>query len=343
MSIAAIIITVLVIARSAVSEDSHLSIPDLISFQNAPTNLYPEGFVHDVRNNRFLISSLAYGSLSTLSYTGVVEHVAAPFDSELAMSGLGLEIDYARNRVVFVACNMQTGASGIVAFDLTTWKLLFVSYPPGAPAFDDVAFDKEGNAYVTGLFRGEVFKVTTSGEISLFTTIPPSYPEVDFSLNGIVSVEHAGRAYLVVGSLNTIRSAPFPFPHPSSFYKVSLLDGSYEQIAVAGGASIFGADGMQISKDRNDIYVVTTDRLFKLTSRDDWNSARLAAGAEIKSPENNNPGSTAGDFVGNDFYVVEGYLKELVTTGPQGRTAYWATKVVVHERQADEQDGHDEL
>lgn len=106
-------------------------------------------------------------------------------------------------------------------------------YPEG------VAVDKSGNVFVSMSFRGEIWKVTPQGDVSVL------YSGLDGSGFGVVglAVDAAGDVYAAVASLN---------PATQGVYRINR-DGATADL-LPGTESLFFADGLAFDK-RGNLYI----------------------------------------------------------------------------------------
>jgi hypothetical protein len=68
--------------------------------------LYPEGVSHDARGERFLVTSLRFGTVGTVKYNGTY----SPFiESDNLVSTIGIKVDQARKRVLVAVSDPGAG------------------------------------------------------------------------------------------------------------------------------------------------------------------------------------------------------------------------------------------
>ena len=104
-------------------------LPDVIRFKKPA--LYPEGLEYDVKNNRFLVTSLHEGTVGTVTPDGQYQVL---FQDSHMVSAIGIRVDKMRDRVL--VCNSDPGVSlhtkkenqgklaGLAVFQLSTGKLI---------------------------------------------------------------------------------------------------------------------------------------------------------------------------------------------------------------------------
>ncbi|KAL1142814.1 hypothetical protein V6Z11_A11G120400 [Gossypium hirsutum] len=129
----------------------------------------------DDQGRRFLVSFLE-GGVGEIhvpqNYTRdvVLQEVTVVKDSDLTGNASnGIALDRPRNRLlVAVADVLGNRYSGLAAYDLSTWKRLFLTKLSGPgdekSMADDVAVDADGNAYVTDVKGSKIWKVGVDGK-----------------------------------------------------------------------------------------------------------------------------------------------------------------------------------
>ncbi|WCJ22322.1 Calcium-dependent phosphotriesterase superfamily protein [Euphorbia peplus] len=239
----------------------------------------------DDLNRRFIVSFFENGlgeirvpDGDDQSSGGVLEEVTVVKDVDLAgNSSLGIAFDRPRNRVlVAVADVLRNKYSALAAYDLSTWKRLFLtqlSGPSDAKAFaDDVAVDPEGNAYVTDVVGSQIWKVGKDGE--LLTPIKsPLFIQKQWyqnlvGLNGIVY--HPDGFLLVVHTFS------------GKLFKVDLSkdEESVKLVNVNGGSLIMGDGILLLSPSKLVVAGNPSGRLVE--SSDGWESASIVG--KFKGP-----------------------------------------------------------
>jgi sugar lactone lactonase YvrE len=163
--------------------------------------LFPEGMVYDPFTDRFLVSSIALGTIGAVTKDGVY----SPFiqDPDLA-STAGMEIDKARKRLLVTNARVDGSLAQLAIYNLNTQTRLFLVdlaavANDGAPHLaNDVALDQQGNAYVTDSYAGIIYKVDLNGMATVFYQNPAFTPAPGgFGFNGI-EYSNANQGYLLV-------------------------------------------------------------------------------------------------------------------------------------------------
>ncbi len=283
--------------------------------------LYPEGVAYSPKQDVFFVTSLRYGKIGKLDRKGTYTEFIT--DEEL-VSAIGTHADQKRNLLyvcvsdpgVSVRTNAATqGKLGkVIAYDLTTGKRKFSTdlgalNPTGGNFANDVAFDTEGNLYVTNSFSPMIFKVTPEGKGSIFAT-SDLFKAEGFSLNGIVFHKNG---YLIVAQSGT-----------GNLYKVSLKNP--KEITKISAEPISGADGLVI-KGKN-LVVISNEKkeIYQFMSKDDFTSATLQnkVASVMTFP-------TTGVFAKGKLYVLNAKLDELFNP-KAAKTSNFLLQEVVFEK-----------
>ena len=270
--------------------------------------LFPEGVEYDARGHRFLVSSLTRGTIGAVDDQGNYE---AFIEDDDFGATIGIEIDEARHRLLVCVSDPSTaGVAALGSYDLTTGERQFFTdliavADDQAPHFaNDVAVDRQGNAYVTDSFSPIVYKVNPQGKATVFLRDSIFQPSPGaFGLNGVV---YHPDGYLVVGFSETATLYTMPLDEPTSF---SAID--------AEAGSVTSPDGLYLSDDAQTLLVVNNDgggdngKVVALNSDDHWESARAAGNFATGSVF---PTTVAQR--GRNFYVLYAHLNELFSGDP---------------------------
>jgi sugar lactone lactonase YvrE len=246
-----------VAAQDATPESTMSAAPDTITI-NVPS-LMPEGIEYDATRGQFLLGSISQSSVSVVADDGKLTTLVQ--DPNLK-SIIGLQIDPERNRLLFGSTDQnKIGQLGI--YDLATGQQIHLvdlaALTPGAQGHfpNDIAVDKDGNAYVADSAAGVFYKVDVDGNGSVFLQDPSFVGS--FVLNGI---DYNPNGYLVaVRGTDLIK---IPLDNPQSF-SVVKVDGD-----VSGGDGIIFSDAKTlVAAVGNPKHVV------QLTSEDDFATATI--------------------------------------------------------------------
>lgn len=238
---------------------------------------FRESVKWDDLHRRFLVSFLegGVGQVSVPDHDSaetVLEEVTVVKDVDLAgNASLGILVDRPRNRcLVAVADVLGNRYNALAAYDLSTWKRLFLTPlvgPSDEKSFvDDIAVDTEGNAYVTDAKANKIWKVGVDGKFlsvirsPLFT--PKEWYKTFVGLNGIVY--HPDGFLIVIHTFS------------GSLFKIDIANGDeVKLINVVGGPLTFG-DGLElISATKLVVAGNPSGRLVE--SSDGWETASVVA------------------------------------------------------------------
>jgi sugar lactone lactonase YvrE len=265
---------------------------------------YPESVSWSAKQESFFTSSVHHGLVGKVSKDG---HFSVFIRDPKLVSAVGILADDARN-TIWVA-NSDPGAgdrtqpstqgklAAVATYDSRTGKAKAYydlgRLSEGAHFANDLALDAEGNAYVTDSFAPIIYRITSSGETSIFAKNDLFKKGDGFNLNGI-AWHHDG--YLLVGKYNT-----------GEIYRVDIHDPSHvEQVAIP--EALVGADGFNLADDQH-LFVVQNkgaDRTVELTSTDGWKTAQISrvVKSELSMP-------TAATKAGKDVFVLNARLDTL--------------------------------
>jgi len=288
--------------KKETSAANQTTLPDLIRFTKPA--LYPEGLEYDAPNNRFLVTSLHEGTVGTVTPEGKYQVL---FQDSHMVSAIGLRLDQARDRVL--VCNSDPGASihtnketqgklaGLAIFQLSTGKLIkyidLAALSKGGGHFcNDIALDPvTGNAYVTDSFSPIIYKIDAEDNASILLN-NERFVGKSFNLNGIVVKGN----YLIVAKDNDGLLFKVPLTEPDKFTQVKI-----DQTLTGADGLLWAADGSLIVIANDD-----TNKVFKLTSTDDWTSAKV-----VKSADTGQVFATTGVEVHGAVYVLYAMLHVL--------------------------------
>lgn len=240
---------------------------------NAPET-YPEGIAYDSISNLFYVSSARLATIGQVDSNG---NYKAIFSDPSLKSSYGLAIHpdgrklYAcisdANYSKYTAPDTRKKLARLIAIDLSTGKKVvdidLSNLVAGEHFANDIVFDAVGNAYVTDSFSNVIYKVTPDGKATVFSD-SPLFKTKGIGLNGIV---YHPNGFLLTVSSGTGAIYKVDIKNPKSVSRVAS-----EQFFVNG-------DGLVLKDDKNLVLVQNggSDKIYQLTSEDNWNSAKLSA------------------------------------------------------------------
>lgn len=273
-------------------------IPPTITMDKA--GIVPEGVEYDTKNKRFLVGSLAEGTVFTVASDGKL----TPFiqDPDLK-SSVGIEVDEQRNRLLVansdrsVFGGQSAGQAKLGVYDLKSGKrLAMVDLAAVGPSdakshfANDVTVGPDGSAYVTDTMARVVYKVTPKYVASVF--LPNTFGSIErHSFNGIVAPPKGG--YLLVAESVAGDLYKVPYDKPASFTKVKLTE------------PVSGADGIVWHPD-DCLVVVRNDKsqlVVALKSKDDWSSAEVDAKGTSSTQQTTGAITDGGVYVVHPFFT----------------------------------------
>lgn len=308
-----IVLTATTILASMLVGCSSMKAPDEVSIRK--TALYPEGIKWDNGRKRFIVTSIRQGIVGAVDDSGNYKVIAS--DPRM-VSAVGVYVDHQRDRLL--VCNADPGAS-IHSSKATTGKLAAlavfrlsdgkpVNYVDLAKGIDgahfcnDIAMDSSGNAYITDSFNTIIYKVTPDYRSSVFVS-DPAFGGMGFNLNGIV----VNGDHLLVDKFNDGTLFKVPLANPKAFKKVKI------------NQAFTGADGLVLMPDGSLVVVVNdsvhrdgrpfgaegiNDRTVRLTSNDNWVSAKLEQSNDLGEV-----GATTAALRENEVYTIYSMLQVL--------------------------------
>ncbi|MBD2702256.1 gluconolaconase [Spirosoma sp. BT702] len=261
---------------------------------------YPEGITFSSRLDKFLVSSITQGKVGTVDQNGRYEDFIK--DDPMLISAIGMKI---WGNQLYV-CNGDQGVSvkstdktalktaGLFIYDLTTGQNIrhidLAALVPGVNHFaNDLAFDPEGNAYVTDSFAPIIYKVPADANQLAFKFVEsPLFTGTGVNLNGIV---YHPEKFLIVSKANE-----------GKLFKIDLATSTITEIT---GVNLPSGDGMLLFN--NDLYVVNNrKRVTQLRSTDSWKTATI-----VKSDSLGYDQATTNVLVGDQIYTLNARIGEV--------------------------------
>ncbi|GAB2848297.1 SMP-30/gluconolactonase/LRE family protein [Hymenobacter ruber] len=247
--------------------------PAQISVRQA--GIYPEGIQWDEANKRFYVSSRAKGTVGTVrddsTYTEFGKDNQSISNNRL-ISTIGLNLDAGRQRLL--AAVSDNGFNPSVVNAPTKGKLaalaIFNTSTGALTSFvdlgalrssqmhfaNDIAVDKDGNAYITDSMSPIIYKVDLQGNASVFLENAQLSGGTGFGLNGIV---YHPDGYLLTAKTSDGTLFKVPISNPAGF------------TTVAKSQNLTGADGLLLF-DNNTLLVVAGSQgtVYRMTTADAW-------------------------------------------------------------------------
>ncbi|KAL3501866.1 hypothetical protein ACH5RR_036315 [Cinchona calisaya] len=293
--------------------------PHIINFRSH--NLFPESFTWDPKAQHFIVGSLRYPTLLSVSDAGVVETLVSDSSLPSNSSFVGLSLDRQRRRILACVHRPSSPSSpafnALAAYDLSSGRRLFLSPLLNTPAenpdagesssspspspsdvANDVAVDYSGNAYVTNSGADIIWKINVDGEASVLSrsNVFKSFP-VDQTawyrkcgLNGVV---YNSKGYLLVVQSNT-----------GKLYKVDVDDGTSRRVIL--NKDLTAGDGLAVRSD-GVLVVVSQEKLYFVRSQDSWSEGVVFDETALEA-EKQASGVTVGEE--DRVYVLYGYVNE---------------------------------
>lgn len=269
--------------------------------------LHPEGVAWDASRDRFLVSSVTMGRITSVRDDGSQEVLVR--DPELR-SAIGIHIDRRGDRLLVANSDISViqgespGMAKLGIYDLASGeRLLMVDLgglrPDGRHFANDVTAGPDGTAYVTDSFTPVIYEVSPEGEVWVLVEDPLLGAE-GFGLNGI-DLHPDGYLLAAVAGRRTLVRVPLDDP------------GFLEEVELS---EPFAADGLHLRENGDLVAVATTgegeerrNEALVLRSEDGWRSAEVVARAPA-------PGATTAAERDDAVYVVNPHFEGM---GGDGR------------------------
>ncbi len=289
----ALLLSVLSILSGCANGVSSSSAPDRIIAERG--GFIPEGIEYDNTRKRFLIGSMADGTVYEITSIGTL--IPAIRSPDLIAS-VGIEVDEPRDRLLVANSDRvnPNGGAMLGVYDLDSGEQLamvdlaasIANKPANSNHFaNDVAVSAAGVAYVTDSRMKIVYKVDRYYQASVLLDFGV---DSAFGLNGL---EYHPAGYLILVSPATAQLIKVPVDNPQRWAVVEL-----DFPARGGDGLVWASDGSLAVISNN------ASRVSKYRSDDNWRSAYLVGLASF-------PGqATTGATVGDDIYVVQPHFAD---------------------------------
>lgn len=239
--------------------------------------LYPEGTAFSAQKNLFYVSSVKTGTIGTVDQSG---NYKVFYQDQSLKSSYGMKVDAKNNRLLVCIsdanCSDYSDPSTfkkmarVVSLDLNSGKKVqdidLSNLFSGQHFANDLAFDTQGNVYVTDSFSPVIYKIDAKGKAGIFAE-SEMFKGEDVGLNGIA---FHPQGFLLVADTRA-----------GALYKIDV--GDPKKITKVKINQFFpGADGLLLDDQQNLILVQNqTDNIFKLSSKDGWQNAQVTAATTV--------------------------------------------------------------
>ncbi|MCU7493109.1 MAG: TPR end-of-group domain-containing protein [Bacteroidota bacterium] len=256
-------------------------------------DLIPEGIAYDSKTGSFFLSSLYKAKILKISPDGKTENFTSENQDGL-WSVVGMKAD-AEKGLLYAASSFTAtmknadpgdqGRAGIFKFDIASGKLVKKYIAPGNNHFfNDLAFTKEGDIYVTDSQSPAVYFISKDTDsLKLYLNLAGfQYP------NGI-ALSDDGQSLFVA--------------HSSGILKVDLKKKTYSSVVAADNISLDFCDGMYFYK--NSLIGVQNSNFNRIARFYLDNTLRRVTKMEVL--EANNPDfiiPTTGTIKGDELYFI---------------------------------------
>jgi WD40 repeat protein len=268
---------------------------------------YPEGIAYDSIGDMYYVSSARLGSIGKVTPAGMYTTLINEPDFKSSY-GLKVHPDGKRlfacigdaNYSKFTSPETRKKMSRLVAIDMASGKKVndidLAGLVQGNHFANDLTFDNKQNAYVTDSFANVIYKITPDGKPSVFAD-SPLFKTKGIGLNGIV---FHPTGYLLTVSSGTGTIYKIDINNPEKVTKVMT-----EQFFVNGdGLLLMGSKKLVVVQNGG------SDKIYKLTSEDNWSSAKLSA-ATLAADRFTYP-STATKAKDNKVWIMNANFSEIV-------------------------------
>lgn len=236
-------------------------------------NLYPEGASFNAQKNVFYVSSVKTGTIGTVDQSG---NYKVFYQDKSLKSSYGMKVDVKNNRLWVCISDANYSdysdpstfkkMARVIGLDLNSGKKVqdidLSNLFPGKHFANDLAFDPQGNIYVTDSFSPVIYKIDAKGKAIVFAE-SELFKGEDVGLNGIA---FHPQGFLLVADARA-----------GALYKVDVRDPK-KITKVMVNRFFPGADGLLLDDQQNLILVQNqTNSIFKLSSMDSWQNAQVVA------------------------------------------------------------------
>lgn len=266
---------------------------------------YPEGVTFDQASNAFYVSSARLGTLGKVTKEGKYTEL---YSDKTLKSTYGVKVHPDGKRIFvcagdanyskFSTPDTKKKMARLIAIDIKSGKKLMDTdlsqLVPGEHFPNDLAFDKDGNVYVTDSFADVVYKVDASGKATVFSK-SELLKSAGVGPNGIV---FHPQGFLIVANNGSGALVKIEIKNPEKASKVKI-----DQFFPS-------ADGLLLN-DNNTLTLVQNggvNKIFKLKTADNWASAQVA---ESTSIEDRFAFPSTAAISGNETWIMNANFSEL--------------------------------
>lgn len=240
---------------------------------NAP-EAYPEGIAFDSISRNYFVSSARLGGIGKVTLDG---SYSVLINDPSFKSSYGMKVHPDGKRIFvcigdanyskFTSLETRKKMARLIGIDINTGKktddINLAGLVSGLHFPNDLTFDNQNNAYITDSFANVIYKVTPQGKASVFAD-HQLFKTEGIGLNGIVW--HPS-GYLLSVSSGT-----------GTIYKINI-DDPKKVSKVLTEQFLMNGDGLLLTGSQKLVVVQNggSDKIYELTSSDNWHSAKLSA------------------------------------------------------------------
>jgi sugar lactone lactonase YvrE len=235
---------------------------------------YPEGIIYDSKADAFYVSSVRTGTIGKVTPQGKYTIL---YSENGLKSSYGLKINPDGKRLFacigdanyskFKSPDTDKKMIRLISIDIQTGKKLsdtdLSQLTPGKHFGNDLAFDKQGNAFMTDSFANVIYKVTPDGKATIFAK-SELFKTAGVGLNGIVW--HPS-GFLIADSSGKGCLFKINTENPKDISKINTPQ------------AFMNADGL-VLENANTLVLVQnggSNKVYRLESADGWKTAKVKA------------------------------------------------------------------
>ncbi|WP_394773097.1 SMP-30/gluconolactonase/LRE family protein [Flavobacterium sp.] len=266
---------------------------------------YPEGVTFDQAANVFYVSSARLGTVGKVTKEGKYTEL---YTDKTLKSTYGVKVHPDGKRIFvcagdanyskFSTPDTKKKMARLIAIDIKSGKKLMdvdlSQLVPGEHFPNDLAFEKDGNVYVTDSFADVVYKVDASGKATVFSK-SELLKSAGVGPNGIV---FHPQGFLIVANNGSGALVKIDIKNPEKTSKVKI-----DQFFPS-------ADGLLLN-DNNTLTLVQNggiNKIFKLKTSDNWTWAQVA---ESTSFEDRFAFPSTAAMSGNETWIMNANFSEI--------------------------------